>query len=50
MNNQAKILLVEPAYESRYPPLGLMKLSTYHRNIKKDEVIFVRGCDPKVRD
>ena len=41
---------MEPAYESRYPPLGLMKLSTYHNTIKHDAITFVRGCDPKVRD
>ena len=45
-----KILLVEPTYESRYPPLGLMKLSYYHKVLKNDDVTFVKGCDPRVRD
>ncbi|TFH06227.1 MAG: hypothetical protein E4H14_11235 [Candidatus Thorarchaeota archaeon] len=26
------VLLVEPAYYTRYPPLGLLKLATHHRN------------------
>lgn len=37
-----RVLLVEPNYYTRYPPLGLLKLSTYHKQ-KGDEVVFVRG-------
>jgi len=37
------ILLVEPAYYTRYPPLGLLKLASYHR-AKGDSVELVRGC------
>ena len=36
------ILLVEPSYRSKFPPLGLMRLATYHKR-KGDRVIFVRG-------
>jgi len=36
------ILLVEPDYRSKFPPLGLMRLSTYHRG-RGDLVAFVRG-------
>jgi len=40
------ILLVEPAFRSRYPPLGLLKLAAYHRRIG-DRAELVRGCvDP----
>jgi hypothetical protein len=37
------ILLVEPAYYTRYPPLGLLKLASYHR-AKGDSVELIRGC------
>jgi hypothetical protein len=37
-----RVLLVEPDYYARYPPLGLLKLATYHR-LKGDTVYFVRG-------
>lgn len=37
-----RILLVEPDFQNKYPPLGLMKISTYHK-ILGDEVYFVKG-------
>ncbi len=43
-----KILLVEPAYRTKYPPLGLMKISTYHK-MKGDDVIFVKGRSTAVQ-
>lgn len=39
-----KVLLIEPNYRNKYPPLSLMKLATYHRMIG-DEVIFFKGTD-----
>ena len=38
------ILLVEPAYKNKYPPMGLMKISTYHKQ-QGDNVRFVKGID-----
>src|SRR5687767_14272174 len=43
------ILLVEPGYKNKYPPLGLMKLAQYHGpHGKRDRVCFIKGEDPKV--
>jgi hypothetical protein len=44
----AEILLVEPAYRSKFPPLGLMRISTYHKD-KGDMVVFVKGKDPEMK-
>ena len=45
------ILLVEPGYRNKYPPLGLMKLAQYHGpNGKKDNVRFIKGEDRSARD
>jgi hypothetical protein len=43
-----KVLLVEPSYRSKFPPLGLMRLSTYHHG-RGDRVTFVRGQDDWAR-
>lgn len=39
-----KILLVEPGYKNLYPPLGLMKISTWHKK-KGDIVTFIKDGD-----
>jgi hypothetical protein len=45
------ILLIEPGYKNKYPPLGLMKIAQYHGpNGKKDHVRFVKGEDRSVLD
>lgn len=36
------ILLIEPNYKNKYPPIGLMKLATYHRMLG-DYVRFYKG-------
>jgi hypothetical protein len=37
-----KVLLLEPNYKNKYPPMGLMKLATYFRN-RGDDVRFFKG-------
>lgn len=38
------ILLVEPGYKNKYPPLGLMKIAAYHGPYgKRDHVTFIKG-------
>ena len=43
------ILLVEPGYPNKYPPLGLMKIAAYHGpRGHGDNVRFVKGNTPEV--
>jgi hypothetical protein len=48
MANQ-NILLIEPGYKNKYPPLGLMKIAQYHGpRGKGDNVRFIKGNDRSV--
>ena len=43
------ILLIEPGYPNKYPPLGLMKLASYHGSFGRgDRVTFVKGENAEV--
>lgn len=41
------VLLIEPAYKNKYPPIGLMKIAYFHRNIMHDYVRFAKGRLPE---
>ena len=44
-----RILLIEPGYKNKYPPIGLMKIAQYHGpRGKRDNVVFVKGTDRSV--
>ena len=44
-----EILLIEPGYPNKYPPLGLMKLAAYHGSSGRgDHVTFIKGEDQEV--
>ena len=38
-----KVLLIEPNYSNKFPPVGLMKIATYYRNLGNWEVVFFKG-------
>lgn len=42
MPKKKKVLLIEPNYANKFPPVGLMKIATYYKR-KSWEVIFFKG-------
>lgn len=38
-----KVLLIEPNYSNKFPPVGLMKISTYYKTIGGWDVTFFKG-------
>ena len=44
-----ELLLIEPGYPNKYPPLGLMKLAAYHGSRgQRDNVTFIKGENPDI--
>jgi hypothetical protein len=41
------VLLLEPNYKNKYPPIGLMKISTYHK-MQGHKVTFFKGSLPQL--
>ena len=47
--SRKNILLVEPGYPNKYPPLGLMKIAAYHGPYGRDDNFqFIKGENPEV--
>ena len=40
--DKKKVLLIEPNYNNKFPPVALMKLATYYRNLGNWEVVFLK--------
>lgn len=38
-----KALLIEPNYSNKFPPIGLMKIATYHKLLGNWDVVFYKG-------
>ena len=38
-----KVLLIEPNYANKFPPIGLMKIATYYRNLGNWDIVFYKG-------
>jgi len=49
VNRSKRVLLIEPAYKVKYPPLGLMKISTFHKQ-RGDDVVFYKGTNVELRN
>lgn len=43
LKKRKKVLLIEPNYSNKFPPIGLMKIATYHRNLGNWDVVFYKG-------
>ena len=43
----SNILLVEPGFRTKFPPMGLMKISSYHK-LLNDSVTFVKGISSSI--